>query len=127
MDYIKVGDDVNSNEVYAIASYGPISVGLHYFTTDWYGAANTDGTTYAQVNFEFPISDTLTVSAHAGSHSVEGSSGSDYEDYSVSLAYDAGDGYSVGLDFIDNSFNKLSSISSVRWAFKSHCNGSLLQ
>ena len=99
----KVGDDVNSNEIYAIASYGPISVGLHYFTTDWYGAANTDGTTYAQVNFEFPLSDTLTVSAHAGSHSVEGSSGSDYEDYSVSLAYDAGDGYSVGLDFIDNS------------------------
>ena len=98
-----VGEDVNSNEVYAIASYGPLSLGLHYFTTDWYGAANTDGTTYTQINFEYPLSDKLTVSAHAGSHSVESSSGSDYEDYSVSLAYDTDYGYSIGLDFIDNS------------------------
>ena len=61
------------------------------------------GTTYMQINAEFPLSDTMTLSAHAGSSSIEGVTGADYEDYSVSLAMDVGNGYSVGIDFIDNS------------------------
>jgi uncharacterized protein (TIGR02001 family) len=99
----KVGDDVNSNEIYAIATYGHISLGLHYFTTDWYGAPDSDGTTYTQINFEYPVSDKMTVIAHVGTHSVENSSESDYKDYRLSIAYDVGDGYEAGLDFIDNS------------------------
>ena len=94
---------INSNEIYAIAGYGPVSVGFHYFTTDWYGATDSDGTTYTQINFEYPLSEKMTFSAHAGTHSVENDKSADYEDYSVSIAYDIGDGYGVGLDFIDNS------------------------
>jgi uncharacterized protein (TIGR02001 family) len=105
----KVGDDVNSNEIYAILGYGPVSLGVHYFTTDWYGADGTDGTTYTQINFEYPLSDTVTFSAHAGTHSVEGDSSSDYEDYSVSIAWDIGNGYGMGVDFIDNSGDAASS------------------
>jgi hypothetical protein len=56
-----------------------------------------------QINAEFPLSDTMTLSAHAGSSSIEGVTGADYEDYSVSLSMDVGNGYAVGIDFIDNS------------------------
>ena len=95
--------NINSNEIYVIGSYGAISAGYHYFTTEWFGVGDDSGTTYMQINAEFPLSDTMTLSAHAGSSSIEGVTGADYEDYSVSLAMDVGNGYSVGIDFIDNS------------------------
>ena len=95
--------NINSNEIYAIASYGPVSVGYHYFTTEWFGVGDDSGTTYMQINFEFPLSEAVSISAHAGSSEIEGVTGADYEDYSVSIAYDMGGGYAMGLDFIDNS------------------------
>ena len=44
----------------------------------------------------------MTLSAHAGLINRR-CNGSGREDYSVSLAMDVGNGYSVGIDFIDNS------------------------
>ena len=95
--------NINSNEIYAIASYGAFSVGYHYFTTEWFGVGDDSGTSYMQVNFEYPVSETVTISAHAGSSKIEGVTGADYEDYSVSLGFDMGGGYALGLDVVDNS------------------------
>ena len=95
--------NINSNEIYAIASYGAFSAGYHYFTTEWFGVGDDSGTSYMQINFEYPVSESVTISAHAGSSKIEGVNGSDYEDYSVSFGFDMGDGYALGLDFIDNS------------------------
>lgn len=94
---------INSNELYAIAGYGPVSIGLHYFTTDWYGVVDSKGTTYTQINFEYPLSEKISFVAHAGTHSVKNDNNADYEDYSLSIAYDVGNGHKVGLDFIENS------------------------
>ena len=32
--------NINSNEIYVIGSYGAISAGYHYFTTEWFGVGD---------------------------------------------------------------------------------------
>ena len=97
--------NINSNEVYAIASYGPFSGGYHYFTTEWFGVGDDSGSTYMQINIDLPITEKLTLSAHAGSSDIEGAVGSNYEDYSISAVYAMQNGFDLGLDYIQNNGN----------------------
>jgi len=97
----KEGDNINTNEIYAIASYGAVSVGYHAYTTKAFATGDDSGSNYMQVNFDFPLSDTLGVTLHYGTFKFEGDSQWDYDDYSMSIAYDLGNGYGIGLDFVD--------------------------
>ena len=93
--------NINTNEIYAIASYGAVSVGYHYYTTEAFATGNDSGSNYMQVNFDFPVSDNLGVTLHYGTFKFDGDSQWDYDDYSMSIAYDLGNGYGIGLDFVD--------------------------
>ena len=93
--------NINTNELYAIGSYGPVSVGYHYITTEAFGVGDDGGSTYTQINLDLPLSDKVGVTFHYGASKFEGAGALDYDDYGVSIAYDLGNGYGIGLDYVD--------------------------
>ena len=93
--------NLNSNELYAIGSYGPVSVGYHYLTTEAFGVGDDGGSTYLQINLDLPLSDNVGVTFHYGANKFEGAGDLDYDDYGVSIAYDLGGGYGIGIDYVD--------------------------
>jgi len=93
---------LNTNEVYVGLSYGPVSFKTSYTTSAGYFGVAGKGTLYYSLSGAFPVSDTLSLKAAYGKHvgKEDFPSGADY---SVGIAADLGDGWSLGLSYIGNS------------------------
>jgi len=104
--YYYAGEDmdsnVNTNEVYVGLSYGPVSFKTSYTTSAGYFGFAGKGTLYYSLSGAFPVSDTLSLKAsygkQVGKEDVESG-----VDYSVGIAADLGDGWSLGLSYIGTS------------------------
>ena len=103
--YYYAGTDINSNvptnEVYLGLSYGPITFKTFYTTSAGYFSWKGRGTMYYSLSGSFPISESVTLKAAygytAGKKEVADLKGTDY---SVGLAIDLGEGWSLGLAYV---------------------------
>ena len=95
----------NTTELYAAASYGPVTakysstVSSGYFGIGAVGAHDARGTGYLNLAFAQEVMPKVTLKASVGSTlfttSGKKAGGVDYMDYSVGAAYDLGEGMSV--------------------------------
>ncbi len=90
----------NTNEIYLGLSYGPITLKTSYATTKYFGNGTGSGSYYADLSAAVPLSDGLTLKAHAGYLSVKG--GDTGTDYRLGIAKDIS-GYVFGIDYVGNS------------------------
>jgi uncharacterized protein (TIGR02001 family) len=94
---------LNTNEVYVGLSYGPISFKTSYTTSAGYFGGAGKGTLYYSLSGAFPVSDTLSLKAAYGKQVGGEAATLDGVDYSVGIAADLGDGWSLGLSYIGTS------------------------
>jgi uncharacterized protein (TIGR02001 family) len=87
----------NTDEVYLGISYVPISYKVSRTLSNWFGInANSDGSVYQDLTLSHALSESIALAVHAGHQSIKGGS-EDFNDYSISAAYDLGDGYTIKL------------------------------
>lgn len=96
----------NTNEIYLGISYGPATLKTSYATTKYFGGVNDDGestkgTLYYDLSASFPLSDTLTLSAHVGYLDLKSLSASN-TDYKIGLSKDL-NGFALGAHVVGNS------------------------
>lgn len=97
-------------EAYAALSWKWIQAKYSYAITDAFGAKNSDGTYYAELNANYPIGETgLTVVAHVGRQEYDGKvSGINndllsYTDYKLGLTKSWANGVNVGGYYTDTN------------------------
>lgn len=103
----------DTNEVYGSIGYKWISAKLSYALGDFLTVPSATGTTYMEVNANYPIADSgYTVGAHYGHQKYHGSpadalvaAGFDpsYSDYKLNVTKDFGNGYVVGLAYTNTN------------------------
>ncbi|MBD3817005.1 MAG: hypothetical protein IE913_11290, partial [Halothiobacillus sp.] len=79
-------------------------------TTDFFGATDSKGSAYYQLDGNYPLTDTLTLNAHIGHQKIKGDGNSegDYTDWLLGATYTfpAGtfaSGWGVGLAYVDTN------------------------
>lgn len=94
--------DPDTFEVYAGATWKWFNLKLSYATTDLFGVADSDGSTYLEVNFNYPLPMDIGFTAHYGWTEVDGAGNSalDYEDWKIGLTKSFG-GFNFGLAYTD--------------------------
>lgn len=120
IQYIYPGDNpagipkADTTEVYAALGWKWFTAKYSYYVSDKvFGFANADGSDYLDISASVPLGETgLTAGAHWGTFNFENNSAQDYNDWKVSLAYDAGkmskvlDGVTVGVAYTDTDADR---------------------
>jgi uncharacterized protein (TIGR02001 family) len=95
----------DTDEVYGAISYAFVTAKVSYALGDTFGVAKAGGTTYAELNASYPISDTgVTLGGHfgaqtyAGDNKGSGDTAASYTDYKLSASKDFS-GYVLGLAY----------------------------
>jgi len=86
------GADYNTTELYVAGTYKWFTAKYSYAVSDFFGAPDTDGSGYFELNANFEIAEKTTLGLHFGNQSVSGQGMDvyDYNDYKISLARDFG-------------------------------------
>lgn len=88
----------DTTELYGAATWGPITAKYsHTISDDYfgYGAGSNRGTGYWNLAFAQEVMKGLTVKASYGYTNFDNPANVNYADYSLGLAYDLGDGFSI--------------------------------
>ena len=108
----------NTQELFAGLSYGPVAYKVSRTMSDYYfslgkdgpgavsgftGTGSAKGTLYHDFSFTFGLSEKASIKAHYGILDLKNSTGGDIKDVSISLSYDLGDGYSLGVAGVNTS------------------------
>ena len=96
------GKSADTTELYLGFSYGPVSYKYSHMTSSqWFTYPAASGSQYHDITVTLPVSEKLTFAAHYGMTKVKGGGNlKDYTDYKVGVAYDIGDGFLLGVDYI---------------------------
>jgi len=89
----------DTDEVYVAATYSILTAKVSYALGDTFGTAKAEGTTYMELNANYPVGETgYTLGAHYGMQDYKGPNKGDlsYADYRVSVSKDFS-GYVAGL------------------------------
>ena len=109
----------NTREWYVGLSKGPVAYKFYRTTGNWFGIANSSGSTYHDLNASFGLNEQVTLAVHAGRQDVKGptSPSPDFSDYSIGLAIALPDSYSVGIKFttVNLSDSQASSAAASGW------------
>jgi len=99
------GKSYDTNELYLGLSYGPVTYKYsHMISKNWFGYYADSGSQYHDVTLSLPLTDKVSAVAHYGMTKVKGNTVlKDYTDYKVGVAYDLGDGFTLGADYIGTS------------------------
>ena len=107
------GDSYDTLEFMVGGSWKWVSAKIYYAVTDFFGcnatscspAFNDDskGSTYFDLTATYPVSDALSISAHIGKQTVEGTTiDLDYVDYKIGVNY-VWQGFNFGLAYKDTN------------------------
>lgn len=103
--YPRTGASFDTHELYAAASYGPVTARYNYSLNNYFGASNSDGSQYYQVdvNYPLPVYSKVAVVGHVGRTEVENHDTSNYTDWNVGATYDLSKGWSTGARYYWNT------------------------
>ncbi len=104
-------DDPYTLEVYGALSYKWLQAKLSYSVGDTFGAADADGTYYAELNANIPIGESgFTANLHIGHQEFDGASGGTdnddfytYSDYKIGLTKSWSNGVNLGGYWTDTN------------------------
>ena len=106
--YVAGAVKADTNEVYGAVSYSIVTAKVSYVLGDLFGVAEAKGSTYVELNANYPIADTgVTIGAHYGLQTYKGAPADAYKaanldptyaDYKLSVSKDFS-GYVLGLAY----------------------------
>ena len=86
----KLHPGVDTTEIYAQLSYGPVYAKYSYAVTDLFGIANSKGSGYLDIGGNFDVTNGYTINVHAGHQTISNSSTLSYTDWKLGVTKDFG-------------------------------------
>ena len=99
---------IDNAELYLGASWGPLTAKYSYAVTDFFGAPNSDGSSYFDLGFNYDVGNGFGVNAHVGYQTlkgdaivpqINGSTPDSITDYKIGGTYTV-DGFVLGAAFV---------------------------
>jgi len=97
------GVNANTNEVYGAVTYGPFTAKYSHAISDLFGNVNSKNSYYLDLSATFDLGNGYTVTPHVGRQMVKNLPDYSYNDYSVTVAKDLGNGLSASLMLVDTN------------------------
>jgi uncharacterized protein (TIGR02001 family) len=88
-------DNANTTELYTALSYSVVTFKSSYSMTNLFGNLNSKGSQYYDLTANFDLGSGFTLTPHLGRQIVANAGALSYTDYSVMLAKDLGQGFSL--------------------------------
>ena len=99
----KLETNANTNEVYGALTYGLFTAKYSHALSNLFGTANSKKSYYLDLSANFDLGSGYTLTPHVGRQSVKNSPAASYNDYSVTLAKDLGNGFSASAMLVDTN------------------------
>jgi uncharacterized protein (TIGR02001 family) len=99
----KLAVSANTNEVYGAVTYGLVTAKYSHAVSNLFGTANSKNSYYLDLSANFDLGSGFTLTPHVGRQSVKNSPASSYNDYSVTLTKDLGNGLSASAMLVDTN------------------------
>lgn len=97
--------NANTNEVYGALTYGLFTAKYSHALTDLFGTANSKGAYYLDLSATFDLGSGYTLTPHVGR---QGNYSLAYNDYSLTLTKDLGNGLAGSLMLVDTNTTSIS-------------------
>jgi uncharacterized protein (TIGR02001 family) len=101
-----VYDNANTTEVYGALSYGMFTAKYSFSTTPLFGNLRSSGSGYLDLSATVDLGNGLSVVPHFGAQSVVNVPVAAYNDYSVTLNKDFGNGMVASLAYVTTNANQ---------------------
>ena len=101
-----VYDNANTTEVYGALSFGMFTAKYSFSTTPLFGNLRSSGSGYLDLSATVDLGNGLSVVPHFGAQSVANVPVAAYNDYSVTLNKDFGNGMVASLAYVTTNANK---------------------
>ena len=98
-------DNANTTEVYGALSYGMFTAKYSFSTTPLFGNLKSQGSGYLDLSANIDLGNGLSVVPHFGSQSVVNVPVAAYNDYSITLNKDFGNGMVASLAYVTTNAN----------------------
>ncbi|MBB4843161.1 uncharacterized protein (TIGR02001 family) [Paucibacter oligotrophus] len=95
----KLDPSANTTEIYAAASFGPLTAKYSHSLSNLFGTADSKGSGYLDVSASFELGEGFTLTPHIGYQKVRNNSAGSYTDYALTLNKDYA-GFSFGAAVI---------------------------
>lgn len=92
--------NANTNEVYGAVTYGLFTAKYSHALTDLFGTAGSKGAYYLDLSANFDLGSGYTLTPHVGR---QGNYSAAYNDYSLTLTKDLGNGLAASLMLVDTN------------------------
>lgn len=103
-NYAKTGGvNANTNEVYGALTYGVFTAKYSHALSNLFGNANSKNSYYLDLSATFDLGDGYTLTPHVGRQMVNNLPAYSYNDYSLMLAKDLGNGLTGSLMLVDTN------------------------
>jgi len=96
----KMTPNANTNEVYGALTYGLFTAKYSHALTDLFGTADSKGAYYLDLSATFDLGSGYTLTPHVGR---QGNYSAAYNDYSLTLTKDLGNGLAASLMLVDTN------------------------
>jgi uncharacterized protein (TIGR02001 family) len=99
--------NANTTEVYGALTYGMFTAKYSRSTSTFLGFLNSSGSAYFDLSAAIDLGNGLTLTPHVGRQKVANNSTFNYTDYSLTLAKDMGNGFSLSVMATGTNAQKL--------------------
>ncbi len=101
-----VYDNANTTELYGALSYGMFTIKYSSSTTPLFGYLNSKGSGYLDVSATIDLGNGLSLVPHAGTQTVVNVPAAAYNDYSLTLTKDFGNGLAASIAYVTTNADK---------------------
>lgn len=98
--------NANTTEVYGAATYGVFTAKYSHSLTNVFGNANSKNSYYLDLSAAFDMGNGFTLTPHIGRQVINNSPAFSYNDYSLTLAKDLGNGLTASLMAVGTNAGK---------------------
>ena len=101
--------NANTNEVYGAVTYGLFTAKYSHAISNLFGNVDSKNSYYLDLSANFDLGDGYTLTPHVGRQYIKNAPTYTYNDYSLTLAKDLGNGLSGSLMLVDTNNDNYSS------------------
>ncbi|MDI9234547.1 TorF family putative porin [Limnohabitans lacus] len=98
--------NANTNEVYGAATYGLFTAKYSHAISDLFGNANSKNSYYLDLSAALDLGEGYSLTPHVGRQTVKNTPSLSYNDFSLTLGKDLGNGLSASAAVVDTTADK---------------------
>ncbi len=96
----------NTNEIYGAVTYGVFTAKYSHAVSNLFGFADSKNSYYLDLSANFDLGNGFTLTPHVGRQSVKNNASASYNDYSLTLGKDLGNGLLATAAVVDTNADK---------------------